>query len=63
MHQTQCQALGYRIKIHRSYPQRNQRKEQKKTLLRIQRETSQQKYYEGAKEGHLHQTRTEAGGS
>ena len=33
-----------------------------KTLLRIQSEKSQQKYYEGAKEGHLHQTRTEAGG-
>lgn len=40
MHQTQCQALGYRIKIHRSYPQRNQREEQKKKHYLEYRERS-----------------------
>lgn len=34
-----------------------------KASIRIWKEESQQRYYDSTKEGHLHQTRTEAGGS
>ena len=63
MHQTQCQELGYRIKKTQILSTKRLARGIEKVSIRIWKEESQQRYCDSTKEGHLHQTRMEAGGS